>query len=90
MAKTLIERVKKSIASCEIVKKQNLEYYNIYWRDQHEVLLKVEKELKAKEEIKEMLDEETKAKYKKAEELTKNGLSFYDALAILRGKGEQI
>ena len=45
-----LKRVKECIASCARVKKQNLEYYNIYWRDQHEVLLRVEKEL---EEFKE-------------------------------------
>jgi hypothetical protein len=78
-----LTRVKECIASCERAKKQNLEYYNIYWRDQHEVLLRVEKDL---EEYKEMLDEQTTEHYKQAEELTKTGLNFYDALATLREK----
>ena len=83
MSETLT-KVKESIASCEKTKKQNPEYYNIYWRDQHEVLLKVEKELEAVEEYKKMLDEVTEAHYKKVEALTKTGLNFYDALATVR------
>lgn len=76
-----LKKVKESIASCERAKKQNPEYYNIYWRDQHEVLLRVEKEL---EEYIKMLDEGTEDHYKKVEELTKSGLNFYDALATVR------
>ena len=82
MSETLTH-VKESIASCERAKNQNLEYYNIYWRDQHEVLLRVEKEL---EEYIKMLDEGTEAHYKKVEDLTKTGLNFYDALATVREK----
>lgn len=44
-----LKRVKRCIVSCEEAKRKYPDYYNIYWRDQHEVLLRVEKELEEKE-----------------------------------------
>lgn len=41
-----------------------------------------------KDEYNDMLDEATEAKIKKAEELTDSGYNFYDAIAMMREKGQ--